>query len=214
MVKNLHVSCFLFLYSLIIAQASSYFEKYISWRDIHNGYRIVYDTNEKEYYICGSFKDKVLDQWGGYSLLMNQNGDVIETTEFLEQQHKYEISLRSIVNTSNKVALVGFTSEHKDGSKSGSHLILIDKENEFIEERELGSFLFSDGTYDFTQTGDNGYLLAGEIFPVIEGSPDLSEPYLIKVDVQGNQLWDTTYHYPAMPLLEKYKKYLTKTSIC
>ena len=82
MVKNLHVSCFLFLYSLIIAQASSYFEKYISWRDIHNGYRIVYDTNEKEYYICGSFKDKVLDQWGGYSLLMNQNGDVIETTEF------------------------------------------------------------------------------------------------------------------------------------
>lgn len=92
---------------------------------------------------------------------------------------------RSVCETSDgSYLIVGFT-ESSGAGKSDLYLVKVDNNGSLIWEKTFGGTSWDRG-YSVCETSDGGYLLAGRAIP-----PDSTNynVYLIKTDVNGNQLW-------------------------
>ncbi len=79
-----------------------------------------------------------------------------------------------------------------DDFQGGVMLIKTDPKGETVWQKVYGGDEFDAG-WSLIQTGDGGYLIAGETASFGAGSMDA---YLIKVDQQGNEIWSKTYGGP------------------
>ena len=93
----------------------------------------------------------------------------------------------SIVDTGNGYLLGGLTLSYGNGN-GDAYLIRVDKEGNEIWEKTYGGSE-EDGIYDLLKVED-GYIIAGKTKSFGHGNFDA---WLLKVDGEGNEIWNKTY---------------------
>jgi len=95
----------------------------------------------------------------------------------------------SIAPTKDGGALLGGTTESIEANNQDMYLVRINKNGEQLWEKTYGGSNL-DGINTIINTPDEGALIGGTTKSKGVGSTDM---YLVKVDKEGNQVWDETY---------------------
>ncbi|MGB1206194.1 MAG: T9SS type A sorting domain-containing protein [Chitinophagales bacterium] len=171
-----------------------YFEKQYAWQFVHNGYDIL-PTNNGNYIISGSLNNIELNTWYCYTSVINQYGEQILTpNEYITID--YITSPKNMIKTEYGFFLGGGLDMPDNISNARTYYVMVNEQGEFLKSDTLGPISSSNGAYTCCRTSDNGYFLAGEILTG-NGSGNI-HPYLIKLNEEGVQVWDSIYYnYPG-----------------
>ena len=99
-----------------------------------------------------------------------------------------EDAAKSIIEVSGEYAVAGYT-KNTGVAKNNFWVLKLDSAGNKLWDKTFGG-LDTDSAYSITQTGDGGYVVAGETESYGNGKFDA---WVLKLDSAGNKLWDKTF---------------------
>ncbi len=121
----------------------------------------------------------------GYLVKVGDSGDVRWTRSFGDSLWD---EVRTVVEThEHNIVVAGFSSSYS--TSMDAYLFAMDSTGQGLWHRTFG-FEGSDRAFSLCQAGDGGFLLAGESYPLGNGSSDM---YLVRTDPQGLIQWQRLY---------------------
>ncbi|MEZ4887438.1 MAG: T9SS type A sorting domain-containing protein [Chitinophagales bacterium] len=193
----------LLMYMIMPLMAQTkYFTKNYGWSDIHSGRDVNYIA-DNYYWLCGSFADSEVTKINSFCFQFNNNGDTLNLKTYYIDD--YETIIQSSLQKKNGYLLVG-DARKISTQKIASYSIMLDFDFNILSFNGLGDVIYNNRTLSATQTTDGGYLLAGEIWSdPIDVNSFYSNPYLIKLDSLGNEVWNKIYPYPYFSWFREIK---------
>ncbi|MEZ4887440.1 MAG: T9SS type A sorting domain-containing protein [Chitinophagales bacterium] len=181
--KNIYVLLIgLFFWNEMLSQAK-YYEKSIGWTNVQQGHRIV-ALNDTTYFVLGRQLSVNENFAKSFGVFLNQYGDTVQREVYPTSRPFY---FAEIVPTSKGYLLTGCY-EHI-GDSCTSALIELNHQREYQKTMLIGNEEYRSIADFITPTTDNGFLLGGHITK----ESGFWIPYLIKIDEDGNKLWEKTY---------------------
>ena len=146
----------------------------------------VQQTSDGGYIIVGTTYSYGTGDNGVYLIKTDVNGDTSWTKTLGGSDDDYGYSVQQTADGGYIIA--GYTNSYGAGN-SDVYLIKTDTEGNQQWYRTFGGSL-QDYGYSVRQTSDGGYIIAGEIYSLPTGGPNV---LLIKTDVNGNEEWYQTF---------------------
>ncbi|MEZ4884084.1 MAG: T9SS type A sorting domain-containing protein [Chitinophagales bacterium] len=191
---SLVVSIYFFLcHSLFLqSQNNKYFQKGFFWEEnINNhGIRVIQKPNNGNFLIIGPTNDYsgIIE---GFVFEMNEYGTMVQVLEFKEEGFN-RVILRDLKITEEGIALVGFV-ENEAEVKWYSYFLHIDEDGNILHKKIGDDLPYNNAFFTMTPTPDGNYLVAGQIAER-RGSLSYMDPFLMKIDKEGNELWQKQYY--------------------
>lgn len=146
----------------------------------------VQQTNDGGFIITGTFNDGLIvgsDIW----LIKTDESGVEQWNEtFGGEEHEWGFSVQQ--TTDEGFIITGFTCSYGAGVKN-LWLIKTNASGKEQWNKTFGGASLDEG-FSVQQTSDGGYIITGETWSYGEG---LSDVWLIKTDINGNEQWNKTY---------------------
>jgi len=147
----------------------------------------VQETSNGGYIIVGKTSSFSSGDYDVYIIKTNSNGDTIWTKTI---GGEFEDSARSVrVLSDGGFIIVGQTKSFGAGN-SDAYVIRIDMNGDTLWTKTYGGNL-SDNGKSIIEVSNGGYLIIGDTNSFVTNF--LSDIYLIKIDEDGNTLWEKTY---------------------
>lgn len=184
----------LFLNTSAIFSQNKYFSQTYRWTDWHSGRKVLL-TPEGDIVSIGGFRSVTANYWTTYFLKTNQYGDSTASNLF-SGLAQYGVC-SDLLPTESGYAITGLTHQYpySDLDYRG-FLLQADTEGIMVDFKLTGLDTSASSILDMERTADGGYLLAGYKI-VAEASPYWWELYLVRLDAEGNTLWERVYdQYP------------------
>ena len=139
-------------------------------------------------YVLAGFK---FDQFSAgksdiFIIKIDKEGNTVWEKKYGGDDYDYVYSL--IKTPDNGFIMAGRTESYGDG-ESDVYVIKIDKDGNKIWERTYGGSDY-DCAYSIIETSDNEFVIAGYTYSYGDGGSDV---YVIKIDGNGNKIWERTY---------------------
>jgi hypothetical protein len=165
--------------------------------DNTNGISIGMNNNGR-YTICGDTKDSLTQHWRSYFAQVDQYGNLTSFNDYPDSI--YGCVARDLVITEDGIFGAGFA----DNSQmlTQSYIVRSDTIGSLVSYGIPEVQDFVNSTTTACRTHDGGFLLGGECQPLAfspPGQTNNTHPYLIRLDSQGNFLWDTIYYQYGDP---------------
>ena len=163
----------------------------IIWDKTYGGSKIdmvssIIQTTDGGYIVAGSTASKGAGSLNFWILKLDEKGDLIWDRTFGGRGSEMS---RSIIQTNDGgYAVAGYTST-KGFGLSSFWILRIDEKGNLLWDKTFGESGHND-VYSFIQTNDGGYAVAGYTQTKNENGLNM---YIVKLDSQGNKLWDKTY---------------------
>ena len=188
--KNFIALYFMFITIWLNAQ-TKYFEKVLEWNYFTSAFSII-QKNNGNFVVTGETTDT---SWQGHTYLLevDNNGNFQKGTEYVTPEHgtvSYDL-----VNFQDYVVMGGF------GNVPGTRMLFVKTMEDvaFVDSLFVGTSQYANHCNTLCNTFDGGFLLGGEIQPYNPPNGQPTHPYLIKLDAEGNKLWDTIYYQYGPP---------------
>lgn len=184
------------LYAQISESNNKYFEKQYAWNGNvnNNGYGVLQKENGN--FVIGGTTQHISGIWTGFYLELDRYGNIVQVIDY--PTDSLHITIRDFAQTEDGYAMVGFEHKLPPDDQWRTYFLKIDNEGELMYVSAVGDSTFNNLAYAFTTTSlDNGYLLAGRTRP--SDTVGYEYPYLIKLDAEGNALWDSIYFDMPLP---------------
>ena len=150
--------------------------------------------NSSNYVFAGVVGDNFFNEYAPFILTIDKGGSVVDSIDKMQQA--YNANVFSIIKTTNGFGLCGFIDTiYQNGANGTAYFYLLDTNYQVLSSKIVGSTQYTNHAQTVCCTPDGGFLLGGEIQPydsTVVGPP--THPYLIRLDPQGNVLWDTIYY--------------------
>ncbi|MBK8474610.1 MAG: hypothetical protein IPL33_21895 [Sphingobacteriales bacterium] len=150
--------------------------------------------NSNNYVFAGVVGDNFFNEYAPFILTIDKEGSVVDSIDKMQQA--YNANVFSIIKTTNGFGLCGFIDTiYQNGANGTAYFYLLDTNYQVLSSKIVGSTQYTNHAQTVCRTPDGGFLLGGEIQPydsTVVGPP--THPYLIRLDPQGNVLWDTIYY--------------------
>ena len=104
---------------------------------------------------------------------------------------KYDI-VKAVVSTEDRGFIVAGNTNSFGENFSDIYLIKIDENGNKVWERTYGG-KYGDEASAITKVKDGGFIVAGNIESFDNGFEGIYDIYLIKIDENGNKVWEKTY---------------------
>ena len=151
-----------------------------------DGAESLIQTTDSGYVVAGETSSKGAGEKDLWVIKLDHQGDMIWDRTYGGINNDWANSL--IQTTNGGYAVAGLTGS-KGAGKSDFWVIKLDSQGDMIWDRTFrGSDI--DGAYSLIQTTDGGYTVAGWTSSKGAGKLDF---WVIKLDHQGNTIWDRTY---------------------
>jgi len=138
-------------------------------------------------YIIAGFTQS--EAWGGrdmYLLRLDSKGNLVWDKRI--GGHKFDKAYSCVETEDGSIYVVGYTTSYGEGHYD-VYLIKVSKEGKIMWERTYGG-KSSDQAYSICETRDGNFILVGQTQSYGAGASDV---YLLKVDREGNLLWEKTF---------------------
>ncbi|RLC36156.1 MAG: hypothetical protein DRH33_07445, partial [Candidatus Nealsonbacteria bacterium] len=146
----------------------------------------IIQTTDGGYAIAGETESQGNGEADAWILKLNSQGNILWDKTFGGSGMDGAYSL--IQTTDGGYAVAGRT-ESKGAGEYDAWLIKLDGQGNILWEKTYGGS-GDDEVYSITQTTEGGYVIAGSNS---EKFPEKADAWLIKLDGQGNILWEKTY---------------------
>ena len=154
--------------------------------DIWDGAEAIIPTKDGRFIVAGytmSFGNGIYDV---YLMKIDENGNKIWQKTYGGSDDDIALAITSTKD--GGFIIVGYTESFGNG-KSDVYLIKIDENGNKIWQKTYGGNK-SEGAFAITKTEDGGFIVAGETESFSVNGWDI---YLIKIDKDGNKIWQKTY---------------------
>lgn len=139
----------------------------------------------------GYFAASEQNTYQGAVIKLDENGEVDWIKNYRGSRDDRPWSVAETPN--GDFMITGFTNSFKDGSDSDVWLFRISAQGDLLWEKSFGG-TGEDLAWDIKATNDGNYVIAAQTGSKGAGNFDA---WVIKVDGQGNVLWDKTYGGPG-----------------
>lgn len=147
----------------------------------------VQQTKDSGYVICSSF-NSASTQYDAYLVKTDTNGDTLWTKKFGGSNNDKGYSVQQTLDGGYIIACQTESYGQSSAGNPNAYVIKTNSNGNLQWDATFGGTQLSGG-YSAQQTNDGGYIMAGGIVSV----PPYGDLYLLKMDSDGNTLWDTTY---------------------
>jgi PKD repeat protein len=185
--KKLLVFCLFLLYISANAQPK-YFEKNLAWEAIHNG-RVIFEKADGNFFVACDVYSLDNNSWHQYNLNLDKFGNIVDNIH-LDLPNGYNIAVIGGITTEYGYSLVGYMG---DMNMSRACLLQINIDGQLMDSLIVGQNHST--AYTLSRTPDGGYMLGGSVRQY-SGNNFTTYPYLIRLNEQGEVVWDTMYQLP------------------
>ena len=180
------------MYCHMVFCQSKYFEKNTGWYNTQNG-KIIFEKDNGDCIILGNAFINDSYWWHSFNLLIDTQGNFAEMPIYYESPENYGSALFGGIETDYGFAAAGYM-VGPNATNTRPFIVQLDHNGVLLDTIWV-DFCDRCSAYTLCRTSDNGYMLGGGVRENI-GNGLLSYPYLIRLNEQGEVVWDTMYQLP------------------
>ena len=173
---------------LILTAQPKYFEKSLAWEEIHNG-RVIFEKADGNFFVACDVYSLDNNSWHQYNLNLDKFGNIVDNIH-LDLPNGYGVAVIDGITTEYGYSLVGYMG---DMNMSRACLLQINIDGQLMDSLIVGQNHST--AYTLSRTPDGGYMLGGSVRQY-SGNNFTTYPYLIRLNEQGEVVWDTMYQLP------------------
>ena len=174
---------------LILTAQPKYFEKSLGWQSIHNGW-VIFERTDGNYFVSCDATGSV--HWNNYSFILDKFGNVIDSTHHSLPSSNDGVAVIDGITTEYGYATAGYIVNNSITSQA--YFLKLTPDGAIIDTFWVGQ-LPAALSYTLCRTPDGGYMLGGSVRQY-SGNNFTTYPYLIRLNEQGEVVWDTMYQLP------------------